>query len=200
MVALDQVWRSSTRAGLAVKSLSLRSGRSRIRSEEESMGIPSLKATADLFSLAPLSLLPPLWGRVGDGGGRGRKLLDLHRPHQHTPLALRDACSLEMGFHEQSACGYPPPQPSPTLPHKGGGSFLSYCSHHSVFVSPHCVFATRGGVAVVMNCVASSIAVPRGVGITIRNGTRMRVPATGAKAISMLRWAVRYLITGRSGM
>ena len=64
----------------------------------------------------------------------------------------------------------------------------------------YCVFATRGGVAVVMNWVASSIAVPSGVGITIRNGTRMRVPATGAKAISMLRWAARYLITGRSGI
>src|ERR1700730_5322440 len=62
---------------------------------------------------------------------------------------------------------------------------------------PQFVFATR---AVVMNCVASSMAVPSGVGITIRNGTRMRVPATGAKAISMLRWAARYLITGRSGM
>jgi hypothetical protein len=64
----------------------------------------------------------------------------------------------------------------------------------------HCVFATRGGVAVVMNWVASSIAVPSGVGITIRNGTRTRVPATGAKAISILRWLERYLITGRSGM
>jgi len=64
----------------------------------------------------------------------------------------------------------------------------------------HCVLATRGGVACVMNWVASSMAVPNGVGITIRNGTRMRVPATGAKAISMLRWAARYLITGRSGM
>ena len=64
----------------------------------------------------------------------------------------------------------------------------------------HCVLATRGGEAWVMNWVASSIAVPSGVGITIRNGTRMRVPATGAKAISMLRWAARYLITGRSGM
>ncbi len=62
------------------------------------------------------------------------------------------------------------------------------------------VLATRGGDAVVMNCVASNIAVPSGVGITIRNGTRMRVPATGANAISMLRCADRYLITGRSGM
>jgi len=30
------------------------------------------------------------------------------------------------------------------------------------------VFATRGGVAVVMNWVASSMAVPSGVGITMR--------------------------------
>jgi hypothetical protein len=51
----------------------------------------------------------------------------------------------------------------------------------------YCVFATRGGVACVTNCVASIIAVPSGVGTTKRNGTRMRVPASGAKAISMLR-------------
>ena len=65
---------------------------------------------------------------------------------------------------------------------------------------PQLVFATRGGVAVVMKLVASSRAGPSGVGIFIQNGTRMRVPATGANAISMLRWAVRYLITGRSGI
>jgi len=67
-------------------------------------------------------------------------------------------------------------------------------------LTPHCVLATRGGVAWVMNWVASSMAVPNGVGITSRNGTRIRVPATGTNAISMLRWAARYLITGRSGM
>jgi hypothetical protein len=64
----------------------------------------------------------------------------------------------------------------------------------------HCVLATRGGVAVVMNWVASSMAGPSGVGIFIRNGTRMRVPATGANAISMCRSAARYFITARSGM
>src|ERR1700731_4734991 len=64
----------------------------------------------------------------------------------------------------------------------------------------YCVLATRGGVAWVMNWVASSIAGPSGVGIFIQNGTRMRVPATGAKAISMWRWADRYLITARSGI
>jgi hypothetical protein len=64
----------------------------------------------------------------------------------------------------------------------------------------YCVLATRGGVAEVMNWVASSIAEPSGVGITIRKGTKMRVPASGAKATSMLRWAVRYLITARSGI
>ena len=42
--------------------------------------------------------------------------------------------------------------------------------------------------------------IPSGVGIDIRNGTRMRVPAIGTKAISMLRWVARYLITGRSGI
>jgi hypothetical protein len=64
----------------------------------------------------------------------------------------------------------------------------------------YCVLATRGGVAWVMNWVASSIAGPSGVGIFIQNGTRMRVPATGAKAISIWRWAARYLITARSGI
>src|SRR4051794_3008010 len=64
----------------------------------------------------------------------------------------------------------------------------------------YCVFATRGGVADVTNEVASSIAGPKGVGIVIRNGTRMRVPATGTKAISILRWAARCLMTGRSGI
>jgi hypothetical protein len=82
------------------------------------------------------------------------------------------------------ACCYPPPRPSPA---RGEGE-------------DQFVLATLGGVAWVMNWVASSMATPSGVGITIRNGTRMRVPATGANAISMLRCAVRYLITARSGM
>ena len=47
--------------------------------------------------------------------------------------------------------------PSPTLPRKGGGRANDYC-----------VLATRGGVAWVMNWVASSIAVPSGVGTVIR--------------------------------
>jgi len=64
----------------------------------------------------------------------------------------------------------------------------------------HCVLATLGGWAEVMKLVASSIAGPSGVGTFSQNGTRMRVPAIGAKATSMLRWAARYLITGRSGM
>jgi hypothetical protein len=66
--------------------------------------------------------------------------------------------------------------------------------------TPYCVFATLGGWAVVTKLVASSMAGPSGVGTFSQNGTRMRVPAIGAKAISMLRWAARYLITGRSGM
>ncbi|MET4044412.1 hypothetical protein ABIC03_006136 [Bradyrhizobium sp. RT6a] len=65
---------------------------------------------------------------------------------------------------------------------------------------PYCVFATLGGWAVVMKEVASSMAGPSGVGTFSQNGTRMRVPAIGANATSMLRWAARYLITGRSGM
>jgi hypothetical protein len=53
--------------------------------------------------------------------------------------------------------------------------------------SPHCVLATRGGVACVTNWVASRTPMPSGVGIIIRNGTRMRVPAIGANQASMLR-------------
>jgi hypothetical protein len=64
----------------------------------------------------------------------------------------------------------------------------------------YCVFATLGGWALVMKDVASSMAGPSGVGTFSQNGTRMRVPAIGANATSMLRWAARYLITGRSGM
>src|SRR5712675_2063477 len=52
----------------------------------------------------------------------------------------------------------------------------------------HCVFATLGGAAVVTKLVASSTAGPNGVGMVMRNGTRMRVPAIGTKAISILRW------------
>ncbi len=65
---------------------------------------------------------------------------------------------------------------------------------------PYCVFATLGGWALVMKLVASSMAGPSGVGTFSQNGTMMRVPAIGANATSMLRWAARYLITGRSGM
>ena len=64
----------------------------------------------------------------------------------------------------------------------------------------YCVFATRGGVATVWNCVASSTAGPNGVGMTVRNGTRMRVPAIGTKEISIRRSPARYWMIGRSGM
>src|SRR5580692_9952515 len=62
------------------------------------------------------------------------------------------------------------------------------------------VLGCTDGVATVRNSVASSTAVPIGVGTVMRNGTRIRVPAIGTKATSMLRWVVRYLITGRSGI
>jgi|GEM_PF-6592483 len=65
---------------------------------------------------------------------------------------------------------------------------------------PQFVFATRGGSADVTNDVASSIAGPNGVGIVMRKGTRIRVPAIGTNAISIRRSVARYLITGRSGM
>jgi len=65
----------------------------------------------------------------------------------------------------------------------------------------YCVFETvRGGAAVVTNWVASSTAVPIGVGTDSRNGASTRVPAIGASQTSMLRWATRYLIAARSGI
>jgi hypothetical protein len=72
--------------------------------------------------------------------------------------------------------------------------------HQGYGSAPYWVFATLGGWALVMKEVASSMAGPSGVGTFSQNGTRMRVPAIGANATSMLRWAARYLITGRSGM
>jgi hypothetical protein len=41
-----------------------------------------------------------------------------------------------------------------------------------VLPQPYCVFARCGGIAVVTKWVASSMAVPSGVGITMRYGTR----------------------------
>ena len=43
----------------------------------------------------------------------------------------------------------------------------------------YCVFATRGGAAVVTNEVASSMAWPSGVGIVILNGTSQPVTCIG---------------------
>lgn len=109
---------------------------------------------------------------------------------------------------------YPSPRPSPA---RGEGTMeslsltsglivvpafalLSQGRRRSAPSRPQFVFATRGGIADVTNDVASSIAKPSGVGMLIRNGTRMRVPAIGTKAISMRRSVARYLMTGRSGM
>jgi hypothetical protein len=200
MTALDQVCRGPTRQGLGPKSLKLKPAGSRIRSGEESTEI--LSRHSGMVRKRQCAPLPPRAKRVA-GRGWGWGAVQQPRYQRH---ARRD----------------PPP---PTPPHRfaGGGEKKKSCSsfrgdakhrtrnleipgmvlaHHPgmTMCAPHCVFATRGGVACVMNSVACSIAVPSGVGITIRNGTRMRVPATGAKAISMLRWAVRYLITARSGI
>ena len=102
----------------------------------------------------------------------------------------RSGWGVSPGRHRR--CGPPPPtpqsEPCSSRPARGGE------------LTHHCVFATRGGVAVVTNEVASSIAGPNGVGITRRNGTSTRVPAIGTKAISILRSCARYLITGRSGI
>src|SRR5947209_3506116 len=66
--------------------------------------------------------------------------------------------------------------------------------------SNYWVFAVRDGMADVTNWVASSTPTPSGVGTERRYGTRIRVPEIGANQTSMLRWAARYLIAGRSGM
>src|ERR1700730_16550710 len=57
----------------------------------------------------------------------------------------------------------------------------------------------RGGVATETNCVASSTPGPNGVWSDRRYGTTTRVPAIGASQTSMSRWAIKYLIPGRSG-
>jgi hypothetical protein len=100
---------------------------------------------------------------------------------------------LGRGVASSEVCPCGPP------PHKGEGR-SKQAPTRTLIANPQFVFATRGGVAMVMNWVASSMAGPSGVGTFMRNGTRIRVPATGANAISMLRWAARYLMTGRSGM
>jgi hypothetical protein len=149
--------------------------RSRIRSGRESSGIPvvvAVRVSPRLFSLPPC------------GGGSG--------------WGVATSTVLQAPRFKLSAWRPPPPTP----PRKGEGSRKITPRFVSIpqFAFAQFVFATCGGMGVVMNWVASSIAVPSGVGTVIRNGTRMRVPANGANAISMLRWATRYLITGRSGM
>ena len=86
------------------------------------------------------------------------------------------------------------------LPQMNAYGYGSLRSQGRRRIEPYCVFATRGGAAVVTNDVASSIAGPNGVGMVMRNGTRMRVPAIGTNAISILRSVARYLMTGRSGI
>ena len=218
IAALDQVWRGPTRQGFGPESLRLRPTGSRIRSGEESTGILSRHSGLQ-------TSVVPGWC-VSDGALPSPREQSEWRGPRRAKLALE---GWGWGAAQQTRCQRharrdPPP---PTPPHHarcareegrrrksfvipgwcvstrpGISRFRVRCfaSPRNDEISPHCVFATCGGVACVMNSVACSIAVPSGVGITIRNGTRMRVPATGAKAISMLRWAVRYLITARSGM
>ncbi len=111
----------------------------------------------------------PLWERVAKSSAARLSRVRGLSPRIETPHPARTAhsrCKASASFSNNG--GRRPPMA--TFSHKGkrrpGG--------------PHCVLATRGGVAWVM--------------------TRIRVPATGTNAISMLRWAARYLITGRSGM
>jgi hypothetical protein len=125
----------------------------------------------------------------GEGSGVGSPRTEL--AGLATIKKEKEAAARFDDHHEFIACGPPPPTP----PRKGEGR-----SNVTASPSPHCVLAGCGGAAEVWNSVASSTAVPIGVGTIMRNGTRMRVPAIGTKAISMLRWAVRYLITGRSGI
>jgi hypothetical protein len=152
--------------------------------------------------------------KEGDGGGTAGSLnLSRLRGRYRPPLGGRpqETPRRSLGYGEAPGggslhirnldCG---DTPTPALPRKRAHFLRGSKQAQSLRVpgpaSPHCVFATLGGCGVVMKLVASSIAGPKGVGTFSQNGTRTRVPATGAKAISMLRWAARYLITGRSGM
>src|SRR6266496_5592576 len=150
MVALDQVLELLTCGGLWSNSLKLLTGRSRIRSGQESTG----------FRLSSPS-----------------------------PRACGERAGVRGSLHESRFWREP-------LTRIAAQSDLSPQTRGEV-EKPHCVFATFGGAAVVTNEVASSIAGPNGVGIDRRNGTRIRVPAIGTKAISMLRWEARYFTTGR---
>src|SRR5205085_4264481 len=51
----------------------------------------------------------------------------------------------------------------------------------------------------VENCVACSTAGPSSVGTYMRNAASTRVPAIGAKEISISRCSIRYLIAYRAG-
>ena len=161
-------------------SLRFQDLRSRIRTEEESTGILRLR----MIVPSPL---------VGEGSSAVRHRFTRVRglPRQGNIFQLLPA--------ERT------PHPSRTVvrdtfSHKGRreGRARRTCASRRRG-DRYCVLGARG-LACVMNCVASSIAVPSGVGITMRNGTRKRVPAIGANAISILRADCRYLITGRSGM
>src|SRR6185437_340087 len=68
----------------------------------------------------------------------------------------------------------------------------------------HCVFVpltdARFGTGTEVNSDAWSTACPIGVGPCARNGTKTRVPATGASHTSISRCLVRYLIDARDGI
>src|ERR1700691_501711 len=106
MAALDQVCRSSTRAGSALKSLSFPTARSRIRSEEESTGIRGLlppNPRRPGQASTALSLPRPACGeRVGVRGTLDRLGLAESPPHP----ALRADLSPQAGRGDRDLVEY----------------------------------------------------------------------------------------------
>jgi hypothetical protein len=170
--ALDGVFTGRTSGGARAQSVKLGTARSRIRIGEESNGFTAGPAARAFRQNNPMqSRNFRREGRVCSTVRKRRSRGGLPARPMDCPWgAARDRPSPLQG---RVRCGRP---------------------------KLYCVLATLGGWAEVMKLVASSIAGPSGVGTFTQNGTRMRVPAIGAKAISMLRWAARYLMTGRSGM
>ena len=68
---------------------------------------------------------------------------------------------------------HPPRKSAATSPRTRGEVKKELVANVSTYAAnDYCVFATCGAIGCVTNDVASSTAVPSGVGITVRNGTR----------------------------
>jgi hypothetical protein len=189
--ALDRVFRGATRRAYRANSLRLRGTRSRIRSDGESRRESGQRGQSRCRHPSP----QPSPTR-GEGAIDSRLTPTWRRLSNSSP---RVGCFERATNHRNTKGALPPPLWG-RVGERGSSERAVPGEPRLLQASLHCVFATRGGVAVVTNCVASSMAWPNGVGSVMRNGTITRVPAIGTKAISMFRWAARYLMIGRSGM